>query len=299
MQLLDPRASALVAAYASIALAGGRLALVPGGIIAALIGCGMTAATLTTSHQPTPSVLFSQAASYFFTFLAAASIARLRREQQRTAELLQEVLAGRDAQVHAAKLDERARLARDMHDVLAHTLSALSIQLEGTRMLAEQRGSDPAVIGALDRVTRISKEGLLEARRAVGSLRGDALPGPDLLPSLVESFERDTGVPATMQVEGEARELPSDAQLTIYRTAQEALTNIRKHAQAAAVTVTLRYTAHEVELRIENRGVPRPSPVPGGGYGLVGMRERAELLGGRLEAAPTPDGFSVQLWIPQ
>jgi signal transduction histidine kinase len=298
-QLLDPHASATVAAIAATALAGSRLALLPGGIVATLIGCGMIAATYATTHQTSAGLALSQAASYFFTFLAMASFSRLRREQQRTAELLQEVLAGRDAQVHAAKLDERARLAREMHDVLAHTLSALSIQLEGTRMLAEQRGGDPALLQALERISRLSREGLLEARRAVGSLRGDSLPGPDLLPSLVDAFERDTGILSTLQIDGDGRDLSPEARVAIYRTAQEALTNILKHAEATAVTVALRYTAEDVELRIDNDGRPRPSPVPGGGHGLTGMRERAELLGGRLEAGPTANGFSVRLWIPE
>jgi signal transduction histidine kinase len=297
LQILDPQGPANVAAIAAIALAA-RLALVPAGIIAAITACGMFAALLATTHQSATSVLSSQATSYFFTFVASASIGRLRREQRRTAALLQEVLAGRDAQVHAAKLDERAHLAREMHDVLAHTLSALSIQLEGARMLAEQRGSDPAMVSTLDRVTRLAKEGLLEARRAVGSLRGDSLPGPDLLPVLLETFERDTSIAATLRIEGKIRDLPSEARLAIYRTAQEALTNIRKHAEATAVSITLRYTADDVELRVENQGRTRTDAMPGGGYGLVGMRERAELLGGRLDAGPTIDGFTVDLWIP-
>lgn len=297
-QILDPHGPATVEAIATVVLSGTRIAVVPGAVVAAITGCAMIAATVATVHQATANEALSQTSSYFFTFLATASISRLQREQRRTAELLQEVLAGRDAQVHAATLDERARLAREIHDVLAHTLAALSIQLEGTRMLAEQRGSDPALIVALERVSHLSREGLLEARRAVGSLRDDSLPGPDLLPSLVTAFERDTGIPTVLRIEGDARALSPEARLALYRTAQEALTNILKHAEATAATVTLRYTAREVDLRVENQGAPRPTTLPGGGHGLTGMRERAELLGGRLEAGPTADGFSVRLCIP-
>jgi signal transduction histidine kinase len=182
--------------------------------------------------------------------------------------------------------------------VLAHTLSALSIQLEGTRMLAEKRACDPAVVGALDRVSGLAKQGLGEARRAVGSLRGEVLPGPDLFPQLADEFEEDTGVPCHLQVEGRAVDLSVDARLALYRIAQEALTNIRKHAEASTVAITLRYAPDSIELAVENAGVPRPSPLPGGGYGVSGMRERANLLGGRLEAGPTARGYRVWLWIP-
>jgi signal transduction histidine kinase len=119
-----------------------------------------------------------------------------------------------------------------------------------------------------------------------------------MLPALVEGFERDTGTPATLRIEGEGRDLPSEARLTLYRTAQEALTNIRKHADATAVGVTLRYAPGEVALEVENQGRPRATPLHGGGYGLVGLRERAELLGGRLEAGPTPAGYRVRVRIP-
>jgi signal transduction histidine kinase len=166
-------------------------------------------------------------------------------------------------------------------------------------MLAEQRPGDPAILAGLQRTSRLAKEGLSEARRAVGSLRGEVLPGPDLLPQLAREFERDTGVPCRLQIEGTAVELDADARLAMYRVAQEALTNVRKHAEAREVEMLLRYDAREVTLTITNRGGPSPAPLKGGGYGLMGMRERAELLGGRLEAGPMPDGFRVCLWIPQ
>jgi len=92
--------------------------------------------------------------------------------------------------------------------------------------------------------------------------------------------------------------LSPEARLSVYRTTQEALTNVRKHAVAASVAIRLQYGARETELTVENWGVPRPSPLPGSGNGLNGMRERAELAHGRLEAGPTPTGFRVRLCLP-
>jgi DNA-binding NarL/FixJ family response regulator len=177
---------------------------------------------------------------------------RLRMEQNRTEELLADAIAGRDARIHAAALDERARLAREMHDVLAHTLSALSIQLEGTRMLAEKRSSNAAVVTALDRAGRLAREGLGEARRAVGSLRGEVLPGPDLLPQLVRDFEHDTGVPCSLKIDGPPTDLGAEARLALYRIAQEALTNVRKHADPSRVDISLRYTTDAIELVVRD-----------------------------------------------
>jgi signal transduction histidine kinase len=298
MQFLAPNNGAFVAVIASIAVAGLRLDPRAGRLVAGLSGGGFLVASA-LSTQPLSSVqAISVVPGLLFTYLGATAVQRLRIEQQRTTELLAEVVAGRDARIRAAALDERARLAREMHDVLAHTLSALSIQLEGAALLAEQRSTDPAVRTALERSSRLAREGLGEARRAVGSLRGETLPGPDLLPQLAQEFQRDTGVPCRLQIEGQPVELGAETRLALYRIAQEALTNVRKHAAAAAVTITLRYAADGSELIVDNEGAPLANPLPGGGYGLSGMRERAELLAGSLEAGPTEEGFSVRVWIP-
>jgi signal transduction histidine kinase len=168
MQFLAPNNGAFVAAVAVIAVAGIRLERRSGRIVAALTGIGFLAASALSVHPLSPSQMTSIVPALLFTYLGATAARRLQEEQRRTAELLDEVVAGRDAVIRAAALGERAHLAREMHDVLAHTLSALSIQLEGTRMLAEQRSSDPAVVAGLERTARLAREGLGEARRAVG-----------------------------------------------------------------------------------------------------------------------------------
>jgi signal transduction histidine kinase len=150
----------------------------------------------------------------------------------------------------------------------------------------------------VERASHLAREGLDETRRAVGTLRGDALPGPDALPRLAADFERDLGIPCRLTVAGDPVDLSPEARLALYRTAQEALTNVRKHADASAVDIHLRYGTDGAELTVEDQGVPRPSRVQGGGYGLSGLRERAELVKGALESGPTPTGFRVRLWLP-
>lgn len=166
-------------------------------------------------------------------------------------------------------------------------------------MLLEQRPGDPAAVVAVERAHRLAREGLDETRRAVGALRGDNLPGPDGLARLVEDFREKLGTPSRLQIEGTAFPLTSEAQLALYRTAQEALTNVRKHALATSVEVVLQYAPEGAELVVEDVA---PQSVENSqahsGYGLHGMRERAELLGGTLEAGPLAMGFRVRLWLP-
>jgi signal transduction histidine kinase len=121
----------------------------------------------------------------------------------------------RDAQVRAAALGERQHLAREMHDVLAHSLSGLVLQLEGARMLAAQSPADPRLGGVIDRAHHLAKTGLQEARWAIGMLRDEELPGPERLAALVEEFERDSGIPSTLTVTGQQRDLGSGTRLAL------------------------------------------------------------------------------------
>ncbi len=234
-------------------------------------------------------------------FYVLSLFARRLAESNRRAELLlSELEQTRAAQAQAAALAERQRLAREMHDVLAHTLSGLVLSLEGAILLADQGGVEPQVSDAIRRAHRLAKAGLQEARRAIGLLRDDALPGPQRLAGLAAEFEADTGVACQVTVTGTESELGADARLTVYRVAQEALTNIRKHARASRVEIRLAYESSGTRLVIEDFGRCGELPVPdeGTGYGLTGMSERAELLGGTLTAGPTDGGFRVELRVP-
>jgi signal transduction histidine kinase len=230
-------------------------------------------------------------------FFVLRLMRELRSRGEQAEQLVVELRESREAEAQAAALGERARVARDMHDVLAHSLSALALQLEAARLLARDRGTDHDVVSAIEKAHRLAAGGLDEARRSIAALRGDELPGPDGLGTLVEAF----GDRASLEVRGEPRALSSEARLAVYRTAQEALTNVRKHSAADRVVVSLDYHDDATVLTVSDYGPGAPvtlGPPPGGGYGLTGMRERAELLGGRLTAGPTDDGFRVQLWLP-
>jgi signal transduction histidine kinase len=216
-----------------------------------------------------------------------------------TRRLLVELEAGRDAEAEAAMLRERGRLAREMHDVLAHSLSGLMLQLEGARMLSRQPNANGDLPSALDRAHHLARAGLDEARRAIAALRDEDLPSADRLERLAADFEGDSRVPTHVAISGAPRNLDPEASLALYRVAQEALTNARKHSNPLSVELRLAYEQGGTRLTVSDHGASASTPVPeGSGYGLTGMRERAELLGGRLEARPTRDGFEVELWIP-
>jgi signal transduction histidine kinase len=249
--------------------------------------------------------------------------------------LLIDLEQAQDAEVRAAALAERQRVAREMHDVLAHSLSGLALQLEGARLLAIDDPADPRLADTIERAHHLARSGLQEARKAIGMLRDEELPGPERLAALAAEFECDSGLRCDLTITGEPHELGSEARLALYRVAQEALTNIRKHARADRVKMGLSYEPDGTRLTVEDVGADRSLLVllpgregaanrpPGGladgtagrlangsavraaegvggdrGYGLTGMRERAELLGGRLTARATGSGFLVELWVP-
>jgi signal transduction histidine kinase len=232
---------------------------------------------------------------------------RLNEVNKEAEQLLAELRRSQEAQARAASLSERQRLAREMHDVLAHSLSGLLLQLEGARMLAVDNPRDPRLPQIIERAHHLGRSGLAEARQAIGALRGDELPGPERLAGLAEEFERDRAVPCRFTVSGHAHELGSEAQVALYRVAQEALTNIAKHAAPDRVELHLSYEPENTRLVVEDFASDSPTSPPTGrtgrasdtdGYGLAGMRERAELLGGRLATTTTDSGFRVELGLP-
>src|ERR1700761_9617581 len=230
-------------------------------------------------------VLAWTSVAYAFMFVIG-HLLRLSEERQIQArELLEEEERTRLARNEAAALDERGRIARELHDVLAHSLSALSVELEGARLLALDRDVDSDVIAAIGRAHRHAASGLDGARAARRALRGDKVPGPDRLEDLLEEF-RAHGIETTLEINGKPRRLPSEAALAVFRTAQEALTNVRKHAEEAErVAIRLDYDPDGVQLIVtdsagdgaEPRG-PQPAALAGAGagYAVSGMRERAE-----------------------
>ena len=267
--------------------------------VAAVAVAALAVAWAATGNHPVNGVVLNEIGVAAFYVLATFA-RRLRESNERSQELIVELEASRAAQTKAAALQERQRLAREVHDVLAHSLSGLVITLEGARLLADRNATDPKLAEAIVRAQRLAKGGLDEVGRAIGMLRGDALPGQDRLAELVADYQSDTGIACRFTVRGQERELASDSRLTVLRVGQEALTNIRKHATPERVDITLDYERDGTRLAIEDFEIgERRAPFGGGtGYGLTGMRERAELIGGTLVAGATPTGFRVELWVP-
>lgn len=232
--------------------------------------------------------------------LIVSSFAAASRDGRDQAErLLAQEAATLRSREEAAALAERGRLAREIHDVLSHTLSGLAVQLEGARLLSREC-ADPRLTDQVTHAQRLAAEGLVSAKRAISTLRGDPMPNPDQLPQLVAATRLATSAPIALRTVGEPRPMSPEAGLAVYRTVQEALTNVAKHAgHGAEVAIRLTYAPSQVEVEVTNAGgndVPtRPSD---DGLGLSGMAERAALLGGYLEAGPVIGGFRIRLAVP-
>lgn len=296
---IQPNGPGYLGAFLAVAFAAWRLPAAAGLVVAVTTLVALVVASAVAGGSWLGSVA-TKAVGVIAFYLFALLARRLREEQEQARRLLLELEQSREALAQAAILGERQRLAREMHDVLAHSLSGLALQLEGARLLAVQNHADPKLTESVDSAHRLAKAGLEEARRAIGLLRDEALPGPERLQALAQSFSDDTGIPCSFEISGEEHELSSEARLTLYRVAQEALTNVRKHADANRVEVQLSYEPEATRLVVEDFGTDgnRAREATGAGYGLTGMRERAQLLGGELAATPTSSGFRVQLWIP-
>jgi signal transduction histidine kinase len=227
-----------------------------------------------------------------------------RRRLQR--ELVEGRRREQEEQARSSLLEERARIARELHDIVAHHMSVIAVRAETAPFripgLPEAVKDDMAETGA------IAREALTEMRRLLGVLRGadaDAerapQPGMDRLEGLVAAV-RGAGLAVELRVAGGRRPLPAGVELSAYRILQEALSNTLRHAPGAPATVEVGYEPDQLRLRVGNGRSPggpeRPPPAPPG-HGILGMRERATMLGGTLTAGPTPDGgFLVEAALP-
>ena len=217
------------------------------------------------------------------------------------------IVAERDREADAlrAVIEERTRIARELHDIVGHSVSVMTVQTSGVRRLLrpEQEQEREALLA----VERTGREALAEMRRVVGTLR-DPDGGPVLAPqpslSRVDALvahARETGLPVDLEIEGEPVSLPAGLDLTAYRLVQEGLTNAINHAAAAHAEVRVRYDDGHVEIEVsdDGRGQSGDAPSNGGGHGLVGMRERGSIYGGELEAGPRAEGgFRLRARLP-
>jgi two-component system NarL family sensor kinase len=189
-----------------------------------------------------------------------------------------------DERARLARLEERARLAREIHDTLAQGLTGIALQIEGA--IAQLRKNPELAEDRLQRALELTRENLEEARRSVLDLRAGALDGkplPEALRALGRSFTAETGVRVRLDIAASVpRELPSRIEGELYRIAQEALTNLARHSAASEARISLDLRGGALRLKIRDNGSGFPSSGDEGGYGVSGMRERARLLGGRL-----------------
>jgi signal transduction histidine kinase len=228
----------------------------------------------------------------------SAKLTQYKAAEERAARLERE----REERARAAVAEERARIARELHDVVGHSVSVMTVQAAGVRSLLrpdQEREREALVI-----IEQTGREALAEMRRLVGVLRrpeeGPALaPQPSLehVEKLV-SQAREAGLPVQLRVEGDPVQLPAGVDLTAYRLVQEGLTNAIKHARAEHAEVVVRYGDGRVELTVSDDGRGDGDGVKGGN-GLVGMRERVSVYGGELEAGPRPEGgFRLHATLP-
>jgi signal transduction histidine kinase len=202
-----------------------------------------------------------------------------------------------------AAMGERARIARDLHDIVAHHVSAIAVQAETARLTVE--GLPDEGREQFEAIGQTARDALAEMRRLLGVLREDAdgraerdpQPGLARLHELVETA-RAAGTPVALTLSGEPVDLPPGVDLCAYRILQEALTNARRHAGGAAVDLEVEYGADALRLRVRDHG-PGPSEPDADGHGLLGMRERAIIAGGTLSAGPADGGgFAVDAELP-
>ena len=295
-----PLAAALVAGgvafYSLGAHAGDRAGLA--GLVLGVLGLWTT--VVLSDHIDVPSVLFSAG----FVALSPWLAGRTSRARRLRSEALEREREGR---ARTAVAEERQRIARELHDVVAHGLVVMVVQAQGARRILDQ---DPErARAALRAIEQTGQTALSEIRRSLGILREDAAqadlaPQPTLhdLDGLLEEMRR-AGLVVDLRIEGERRALAEGVDRSAYRIVQEALTNTVKHAGLVPTRVTVAYGADELRLEIADAGPATPGRVDpdaaGGGHGLVGMRERVRLYGGELEAGgENGHGFVVRARIP-
>jgi signal transduction histidine kinase len=274
----------------------------------ALAGLAMAIAMglIVTRNSPEGSVDDYVFISIIFTIVWIAGFALSTKliEAREAEERARRAESDREERARTAVAEERRRIARELHDVVAHSVSVMTVQAGGVRRLLrpEQDREREALLAIED----TGRTALAEMRRLLGILRGASelpslapQPGMATLGALVEQV-REAGLPVEYRIEGEPVELPPGVDLSAYRIVQEALTNALKYAGPAHAKVSVRYWSTRLELEVENDGPAEANGDGNGGQGLVGMQQRVELYGGRLVAGPRPGGtgYRVQATLP-
>jgi signal transduction histidine kinase len=285
----------------------GTVRTLPGSLTAlAITSAGLVVITATAPNEVGGDYLFPGG----FILAMWLGSRTIRNRSLLAAELHEAAARAADRREEAAAravAEERRRIAREMHDLVGHSVSVMVVQAGGARRILDQ-DPDRAVEAAV-RIEATGRAALAEMRRLLGLLGSgdDAFTPQPTLDSIEPLLDRAraAGLAVTLQVEGERRALPAGAEVAAYRVVQEALTNALKHAGGSASDVVLRWHPDALEIVVRDDG-PAPgrrhgdsAPLPSGGHGLVGMRERMKIYGGELAAAPRPGGgFEVRARLP-
>jgi signal transduction histidine kinase len=286
--------------------AGAGSSLLTGCVTTAVALVGVEVAALVTGASAASALGFPLL--LIVAFVSGRNRAAYRRQAEQSAALVTQMEQLRAEQRRAAVLDERARIAREIHDVLAHSLGALGIQLQAVRAVLTSHDDNGRVLSLLDQAQRMAKDGLVETRRAVHALRAGTAGLDEELAALADTHRSRHHPRVSFGIGGQPRPLPPEATVALIRTAQEALVNTAKHAPGQPVDIGLHYGEDEVQMIISNPLPPgsHNSPGPGaafgtvnGGYGLTGMRERLLLIGGSLTAAPGDGRWTVTAQVPR
>ena len=279
--------------------------------VTCLMAAAILTATLAGGGQQVAQAAISGVALIGLGWLAGENTRASRiytaQQAERAAEKEAAAAAQQAGEVSRALADERAQIARDLHDIVAHAMSVIAVRSGVARMVID---SDPdQARDALAIIEITTRRALHEMRLLVGMLRdpGDRAAELSPVPGLADldrliAGTAVAGVIAEVDVEGEARPLPPAADLSAYRIVQEALTNVVRHVGPTRARVLISYRPGELNIEVTDAGprgpVPRPIARAGGGHGLIGMRERAALFGGTLEAGPQAAGFRVRATLP-
>jgi signal transduction histidine kinase len=295
---MDTGAIALLLAFWAVgSYNDGQLAIAGLGI-----GLGTLAIIAAEDDRVDVALAINSAVVYSAVWLFALLLARRSRRAHAAEERAARLERDQQERALAAAAEERTRIARELHDVIAHSLSVMTVQAGAARTLLPEHPE--RAMPPLRAVEETGRQALAEMRRLLGILReGDApalAPQPGLtdLPALAESVRR-AGLPVEVGVEGKPRPLPAGIDLTAYRIVQEALTNTLKHAGPTRASVIVHYDRDAIVLSISDDGGVPMATDDGSGHGLTGMRERVNLYSGELDAGAGPDGgFAVRARLP-
>ncbi|MFG2165155.1 sensor histidine kinase [Micromonospora chersina] len=299
-------AAVLASWRAGVGLRGRRLAahLLGAGLVA-LVGVVVGVAVggerrLTTATGANATALFAWVV--VFPLLAGLWIQARRDTLAALRDRAERLEREQEARADRVRAEERARIAREMHDVVAHRVSLMVVHAGALEVTA----ADTATVEAAALIRTTGRAALTDLREVLGVLRQPAAGGAPLPAAGLDAVDdlvadsRAAGLRVDRRDEGTAGLVPGAVARTVHRVVQEGLTNVRKHAPDAAVTVRLRHLPDGIEVAVRNGPATRPGPaLPGAGLGLVGLRERVELAGGRLSAGPTADGgFLLRALVP-